>query len=145
MKTNTTKSKCFAHESSIFQTTRCLVKELLKWKGCNGKCIIINKKHSPVFILINIRNVSSCVHIRWSTETNIGMVSFYNVQNYVSKGLFYTRKYPQEDPSTPIVIPIFFQRTFIRILFNAQLFFLKSLLVYKIIKSFLFYNPLRSH
>ena len=136
MKTKTTKSKCFLHESSIFQTTQCLIKELLKQKGRNNKCIIINKRHTPVFISINI-NVSSPVDIRWS-----GI--FFYVQNYVSKSLFYTRKCPQEDPSTPTVFPIFFQRTFIRILFNAQLFFSYSLLVLKIIKSFLFYNPLRS-
>ena len=65
MKTKTTKSKCFLHESSIFQKTQCLIKELLKWKGRNNKCIIINKRHTPVFISINI-NVSSSVHIRWS-------------------------------------------------------------------------------
>ena len=79
MKTEITKSKCFLHESSIFQTTRCLIKELLKWKGRNDKCIIINKGRSPVFISINIRNISSFVQIRWSAETNIGMVSFFDV------------------------------------------------------------------
>ena len=140
MKTETTKSKCFLHESSILQTTRCLIKELLKLKGRNDKCIIINKGHSPVFISINIRNISSFVQIRWSAEANIGMVCFF----WCLEGLFYTRKYLQEDPSTPIILPIFFQRTFIRILFNAQLFFSYSLLVFKIIKSFLFYNLLRS-
>ena len=79
MKTKTTKSKCFLHGSSIFQITPCLIIELLKWKGRNDKFIIINKRHSPVFILINKRKVSSFVHIRWSAETNIGILSYFDV------------------------------------------------------------------
>ena len=62
MKTKTTKSKCFLHESSIFQTTQCLIKELLKWKGRNNKCIIINKRHTPVFISININVLRLCTY-----------------------------------------------------------------------------------
>ena len=74
-----------------------------------------------------------------------GVVSFFMFRTMFLKVSF-TRENVRKKIhlSTPTVFPIFFQRTFIRILFNAQLFFSYSLLVLKIIKSFLFYNPLRS-
>ena len=62
MKAKTTKSKCFLHESSIFQITQCLIKELLKWKGRNDKCIIINKTLSFIHINKQKKCFFVCAH-----------------------------------------------------------------------------------